>query len=370
MSGTPHGKLSCIATQASATLLITSSAGFGAHYAWTTGSLHGPILGALTVAMALGLELAKPFAIEGVLSAARRFALGRALVLTILAVVAVTYSLTAELSLMASTRQDRASERQRQTPAAKAASDRVEATRKELAGLPVTRPSTAIEIELNKLKSTPKLGPCSDPTAPDYGPVSRRVCPEIAAAEAERTTALRREALQGVLNEAEQRISSESSDKASDPASGALAGYLAAFGMVTVPTGTIFDWLTLIPVIALETGSALSLVLARSVTGGQPVQSRLPSAPMGDATIPVQLAAEHSAEHPIVANPVALSNARLAVLNRLVTSGGRIESGQRQLARELGVSPTRVHQVLHQLAAERRIRLRAGPGGTLIEVYD
>lgn len=57
------------------------------------------MLGALSVLMALGLEGAKPFAVEGVFAALRSWSLGRAVAMTALAVVAVAYSLTAELSL-------------------------------------------------------------------------------------------------------------------------------------------------------------------------------------------------------------------------------------------------------------------------------
>ena len=53
------------AATASAVLLTTASAGFGTYYAWTNGAHHGPVLGSFAVAMALGLELCKPFAVSG-----------------------------------------------------------------------------------------------------------------------------------------------------------------------------------------------------------------------------------------------------------------------------------------------------------------
>jgi hypothetical protein len=99
---------STAARYASAALLITASSGFGAFYAWTSGSYHGPLLGTLSVLMALGLECAKPFAIEGALSAVKGsmsiHSLARALSLALLGIVAITYSLTAEFSLIASQR--------------------------------------------------------------------------------------------------------------------------------------------------------------------------------------------------------------------------------------------------------------------------
>lgn len=99
-----------IITAASATALVIASAGFGAFYAWTAGSHHGPVLGILFVVMALGLEGAKPFAVEGIFTSLRSWSFGRAAAMAALAVVAVAYSLTAELSLMASIRADSAAQ--------------------------------------------------------------------------------------------------------------------------------------------------------------------------------------------------------------------------------------------------------------------
>jgi disulfide bond formation protein DsbB len=90
----------------SAILLVLSSAGFGAYFAWSQAEHHGPALAVLAVAMALGLETAKPFAVEAVFDCLRRWAIGRALAMLALAIVAIGYSLTAELSLMAQTRGD------------------------------------------------------------------------------------------------------------------------------------------------------------------------------------------------------------------------------------------------------------------------
>ena len=57
----------------SAAALVAASAGFGAFYAWTTGNHHGTLVGGLFVLMALGLEGAKPFAIEGAFAALRKW---------------------------------------------------------------------------------------------------------------------------------------------------------------------------------------------------------------------------------------------------------------------------------------------------------
>ena len=54
-----------------ASALVISSAGFGACYAWQSGSKYGQILGGLTVLMAVALEGCKPLAVAAMFSALR-----------------------------------------------------------------------------------------------------------------------------------------------------------------------------------------------------------------------------------------------------------------------------------------------------------
>ena len=80
------------------------------------GIQHGPLLAGLTVLMAVALEGIKPLAVASALASFRQLALVRGLLLTLLtllALVAITYSLTAELSLVAGSRGDLAASRDR-----------------------------------------------------------------------------------------------------------------------------------------------------------------------------------------------------------------------------------------------------------------
>jgi hypothetical protein len=108
-----------LAASASSLGLVVASAGFGCVYAWRTGSTHGYMLGSLTVVFAAALEIAKPLAVNSFFSAIRQRTFGQALCLALLAVLAVAYSLTAELSLMAGIRSDVVAARQAQSRAAK-----------------------------------------------------------------------------------------------------------------------------------------------------------------------------------------------------------------------------------------------------------
>lgn len=83
---------------------VVASAGFGAVFAWQTGSTYGVLLGSLAVIMALSLEVAKPLAVVGMIEAGRKWEFGRAVLLAVLASIAILYSLTAELQLVASSR--------------------------------------------------------------------------------------------------------------------------------------------------------------------------------------------------------------------------------------------------------------------------
>lgn len=359
---------------ASAAALVIASAGFGAFYAWTTGSHHGPALGALSVIMALGLEGAKPFAIEGALTAARSLAPVRAIALALLGVVAVAYSLTAELSLMAATRADNSAQRARASTVATAAKDRYDATQRELATLPMTRPISVLDAEIKRLQMTPQLASCDDTSARSFGPVSRRVCAEIAALNAEAGTTVRRTELETILTTAERDIASAPLATDADPAATALAVYLAAIG-VPSDAGTLSKWLALVPVLALEVGSALAVVLAglgglgtapremeRRVSVEAP--ERADAAELGLGA-PIT-APDESAAHSPVSDPATtgLSDLGRALLEYLQMHGGMVRSGQRGLAKVLGASTSELHRTIHALAATGAIVMTAAPSGT------
>ncbi|WP_333795083.1 hypothetical protein [Hyphomicrobium sp.] len=368
---------------ASAAALVIASAGFGAVYAWTTGGHHGPVLGALFVAMALGLEGAKPFAVEGIFAALRSWSLGRAAAMAALALVAVAYSLTAELSLMASIRADSAAERTLASDAAAAVRARYDDAKAELAILPAARPAGTIAAEIARLETTPGLASCEDRTAPAYGSVTRRVCAEIATLRAEGDTAAHRERLRQALAAAEHDLATAPPTTKGDPAASALATYLAAFGL-SVAAASLSDWLALMPVLALEIGSALALVLvngtrvgtegARAGTegarAGTQMAQQVALEPDGAVPSVCEGVSEGATEQASGGVPVTLTQEprntplRDALLTHLRDAGGSLRTGQRSLAKALGASTTELHRTLHALAAAGVIALNAAPSGT------
>src|SRR5262245_39503629 len=142
-----------IAAALSAVLLIGASAAFGAHYAWSQGVMHGKLMALAAVAFALGLELAKPIAVAGMIEAGGRWQIGRALLLGVLALVAVAYSLSAELSLMARSRADAAAERASESMKGADARARVQAIRDEIAAFDA--------LQAPQMPSAPPAPTCS-----------------------------------------------------------------------------------------------------------------------------------------------------------------------------------------------------------------
>src|ERR1700736_6797364 len=94
-----------------ATLLVIASGGFGMLFAWQLGSKHDAVLGSLSVAMALGLDLSKPFAISSAFASLRQWRIITAAALTVVGLLAAGYSLQAELTFMSMTRGDLVAER-------------------------------------------------------------------------------------------------------------------------------------------------------------------------------------------------------------------------------------------------------------------
>src|SRR5262249_50218667 len=165
----------------SAAGLVFASAGFGSVYAWSAGAPYGYPMAGLTVLMACALECAKPLAVASAISAFRSFAVVRGGALALLAVVAIAYSLTAELTLMATVRGGLVAQRAAGARVAKSVNgqrDRIEA---ELAKLANVRPAATVKAEISGLLADQRVGDCSVLD----GPRSKAACPRVSALRAE-----------------------------------------------------------------------------------------------------------------------------------------------------------------------------------------
>ena len=172
--------------------LVFASAGFGAVYAWTTGLAHGPLMASLMVVMGVALECAKPLSVSAAFTAFRRFALVRGTALALLATVAIVFSLTAELSLMAQARSDRIAERTADAKTAKSVDGHRDRIETELAHLATVRPAATLRAEIASQLIDPRVGSCQTID----GPRSKAACPKVAALRVELGDSERRERLE------------------------------------------------------------------------------------------------------------------------------------------------------------------------------
>jgi hypothetical protein len=163
--------------------------------------------------------------------------------MALLAAVAIGYSLTAELSLMAQTRGDTAAEREAVGDGRRMALERHRRANAELVALAPSRPAGELQALLGGLD-------CDD------GAKVRALCAELGRAT-------RRAELEAALAKAETDSVTRPAVAAADAGAASLSALLAVFG-VTIPAAVLGHWLVLVGVVALEAGSALAVVLCRA----------------------------------------------------------------------------------------------------------
>lgn len=401
MTATATTKFPRLIGGAGAASMISASAALGAYYAFAVGAPHGLALGAIFAGAALGGELLKPLAVAGTVDCFRAREFARGLACMSLALVCVVYSLAAELSLAAGSRGDHASAREAAAGEAKSGREKRARAEAELQALPFARPAAELEPMIAKLKATPGANGCR--AEPD-GPVSRRACGEVLSLQAEAARAQRRTDLEATIAAATAQLSDGNAPAvgAADPLAAALSAYVSAAGRPISPD-TLTPWLALIPVLFLELGSALSLIVVRSIGApdARPAQREAVAVPV---PCPVAAGAPLSAPDapgepvPAVAalpaggadtrGPDAPKPPRRAkrtpgdgprpprggkrlgtnVVDLLKARGGTIAGGQRGIADALGISKSRVNELLAELAAAGRVKLTTGRTGTRVEL--
>jgi len=321
----------------SAYALVVASAGFGAVYAYRVGIQHSILLAGLSVLMALGLEGVKPLAIAYALKAKN---LITALLLACLGFVAVAYSLTSELSLLASSKSDLAAHRGASAEAAREAVGSRQRMAEELRSLGIQRPSNSVRAELSPLLSDKRLNNCEGWLA-NYR--LREICiDKVAPLKAELAKAERREKLETDLGKSADHDGVHVSS--ADPGSAALVTYLALLG-ITISAEAVAQWLLLVPVLALELGSAMAMVLVGAVQVQQVVQPKEPAKP--------QQLRDTTAQQ---------------IVDRLKAQGGSGKVSERSLAEALGTSRPTVRRALNGLVLAGMVGLEASRSGTLMRL--
>jgi hypothetical protein len=367
-----------------ASALVVASAGFGATYAWASNHEHSTILAAFAVIMALGLEAAKPLAVHALFDAVRGFKFGQAAALAVLAVVSISYSVAAELQLMARSRADAVSERQFGASSATDARAKRDAMQKQLDKIAPAR--TAAELDpLIAVKSAATKGNDCDTWLENVK--LRAACLELAPLKAEHARAAQRAALTVKIEAADTALATAGPAKVADPSAAALATYLGALGWKVEPS-RLGDWLVLVGVFALEVGSMFAIVLIaacrpnKSAHVSADVPPSVPVAPPGNTDQTPGTPALSAMKHPAPAadetpeQGVAPGTLKLSVaedpaerlLAMLQTQGGEVFGSQRTIARGLGISPAQTNRVMHDLAADGRIQIYPTKQGTRIKL--
>jgi hypothetical protein len=180
----------------------------------------------------------------------------------VLGLVAVSYSLSAELGLWASMRGDRIAERAATTNIALNVRERYQRAVIELDGLDAARSTSELQTLIVNVLAEPRAGAC----VAVNGPYTRQHCPQVAEWKSEQARGQRRQQLQQTIRETEAVMVHGPVAKAADPGATALATYFAISGLKVEPT-LLTELLILVGVVALELGSALSMVLVQAVSG-------------------------------------------------------------------------------------------------------
>lgn len=344
-------RLSRAAVIAAAALLVSASAGFGAYYAGSLGAEHGAFLAALSVAMALGLELAKPFGVAAAFEALRVCRLAEGAALTLLAFVTIAYSLSAELSLMATMRSDRAADRAAASDAAHYARDRYTRAKAELDELTAGRPASELQALIDGVLADVRAGNC---VALD-GPFTREHCPRVVEWKAEQARSVRRTALETIMREVDEAGTAPT--KTADPGAAALATFLAMAGLNVEPR-ELMEILILVAVLALEVGSALAIVLVRT---SSPEAASVISSCMAPPMVQV-------VQRELIDDLPTREKVEAAILNQLAERGGSVNGTERGLAALLGASKPTVRRAICSLAAKGLVIAEASRNGTLLRL--
>jgi uncharacterized membrane protein len=315
----------------------------------------------------------------------RAWGIFRGVALGLLATVAVAYSLTAELTLMSMARADLVAERQAGAKTAKRADNQRDRVETELSKLANVRPAATVKAEIAGILADQRLANCRAM----FDPRTRAACPRVASLKAELGNAERREKLEGDLAALQTTAPAAAVDRPADPGAHAVGVFLTALGL-SVPAG-LSEWMAIVGVISLEVGSALAGLLVASV-GGQRGGHQTPS--QASTTVELNVSGRTTARpaQPQSASPDTKSpgnpngdgskpgrmrpkkpdgkrakgqTRKLRNVIRLVQrEGGHVLVSNRELAKRLGLSKSRTHELINAGVAAGLLTAQAGPAGT------
>lgn len=313
----------------------------------------------------------------------------RALAGTALLIVTAGYAIISAVSYTHGSREDLVGLRGSEAATHERAESSYRAAQAALSELPSTRPSAEVKASLSGLLADPNAGDCQIID----GPVTRRVCPQVAELRAELARADERARLQGELKEAKGRLDGLPAPKVGDPATEAVTRALGQIGFVVDPANVAL-WLSFSGVVLIEVGSIFGLLLASG--SAVPIRRENVTTHVGRDHLNAPREVADNARGglrtdpvtAVVAPPTTRRSARrdgaackpeprprgrprlgtASALGKLrkMAIAGTVQASQSELGTMLGVSKTTAHRELQRLQKAGALTLSPGKRSTMI----
>jgi IclR helix-turn-helix domain len=228
----------------------------------------------------------------------------------------------------------------------------------DLAKLQASRTVTEIRALMKPLDARIALADCGNWVASKS---TRADCATRNTLQIELARADRRSELEAVIAESGSKLSISAPSAEANSDAQALSRYAAAFGF-KIDHAALNDLLTVLAVLVIELGGALSLAVAR---GGSDLDQTVIESPIAQSSPDPKpgIRLIHSSTQPIekASDPDLDQAEREIVIRRLTSAGGSLKGSQRKMADQLGVPQSSLHRVLHALADQGLIELATKP---------
>ena len=218
-----------------------------------------------------------------------------------------------------------------------------------LAELATLAPARA-SAELNSLVAAKLATSGANGCVKTDGPISTRICSEVASLQSEAQRFERISALSGTVARIDGQLSALGRPSIANSDAAALVAVAAVFG-VTIDPNAVNVGLMCLAVAILEVGSGLSLAVAQSMRVASPVIRDVPSIAQGEpmtAVVSVPAIIVPTTAKP--ANGLA-SDAAKQVLDLVRNAGGELHvASKNALAKQVGASSGTLNRALASLA--------------------
>ena len=153
---------------------------------------------------------------------------------------------------------------------------------------------------------------------------------------------------------------------ADDPGASALGTYLAALGVV-LSTDALSRWLTLVPVLALEVGSALAGVLVQALSPQRSFVAEISRPEAGNEGSEVR-SVVHVGQPDETGPSDERERVKAALVVHLKAEGGSFAGSERGLAALIGTSRPTVRRAINGLLVAGLVAAEASRNGTALRL--